>query len=194
MSYINELLKKDCFPQLHPLFVKSNNPEKEISESMAALKHLSSFVKIIDETMNFHIGDGRYCRTAALFTFLTKSWNTSIDPIINVARVTVWENEEKVNDHFDIFAGKFQDYEWEDREKPCNLVCVHSHIVLKDLIKHFPHWRYLYTNPCCNPRQQIFDIQTLKQNNISVLLAGADNKILSEKNEVYLYRNNNEVK
>lgn len=195
MSYVNELLKKDCYSQLHPLFVRCNNPAKEISESMAAYKHLCQFIKFDESVTNFHIGDGMYCRTGALFSFLTKSRNMSIDPIINCGFMLDWRGTEKVKSNFAYLSHRYEEYSIiEEKGYSCNLVCVHSHVDLKELIKHFPKWQYLYTNPCCKPNEQILDLDFQKQNNISVVLAGIDLRILSPKNMVYIYKNNKEVK
>jgi hypothetical protein len=192
MGYVDELLKKNCYSQLHPLFVRCNNPAKEISESMAAFKHLSKLIKFDGGVTNFHIGDGRYCRTGALFSFLTKSINVSIDPIINVEEMKRWIVEEGIRDNFEFNAIGFQGFEFLSNEKIYNLVCVHSHVDLVKLVKKFLHWQYLYTNPCCKPKAQVFTVQFMEQNNISVVLAGIDAKILSEKNEVFIYKNNRE--
>ena len=95
-------------------------------------------------------------------------------------------------DRFVKLKYKYQDIPdiWKQCRETYDLILVHAHVNLEDLVKHFPNWRYLFTNPCCNPYEQTFSVQFQKENNISVLKAGYDKFSLSPKNMVFVYKNN----
>jgi hypothetical protein len=102
--YVNAILGRNCYEELSTLFACTNNPMKEISESYAAysnMKHLFNETgEKLDDYINLHIGDGSTCRTGAMFTFLTKSYNISVDPAVNMDRVWSWMIQYEVK-HFE---------------------------------------------------------------------------------------------
>jgi hypothetical protein len=191
-KYLREYLKKDCSGQLQELFSQSNNPYKEIAESMAALKHIQNFVDVKDENNVFYcIGDGSLCLTGALFAFLTKGRIISIDPMVNCDKVTSWLDNENVQ-RMVFYQARYQEYKYmaEEAYERYDLILVHAHVNLEELTRHFPDWRYLYTCPCCNPTDQTFSLAFQEKNNISVVLAGRDTEMITPKNDVVIYRNN----
>jgi hypothetical protein len=191
--YVKEYLKKDCSGQLQELFSQANNPCKEISESMAALTHMRDVTDMKDKNNIFLcIGDGSLCLTGALFAFLTKGLVFSIDPAINIGKVTLWMEREHVQ-RFEFYRKKYQDCPI-PLVTSCDLILVHAHVNLEELTQHFPNWRHLYTCPCCNPIDQTFSVAYQKKHNISVVLAGRDTEMITPKNEVFIYRNNELVK
>lgn len=212
-SYVRSILKKDCYQELHELFVECANPIKEITESMGAF--LNMLYVMGREKMNshkfYHIGDGSKCTTGALFSFMSKSVNISIDPEINEKIMNrffkkwnpihfyyykkTWE--EFLRDTYNpdppivettVLADKFKKHNRQECS-PYSLVMVHSHVNTIDVFKRFPEWKYAYVNPCCNFKAQVPDIEYLKKNNINCILSGRDKNIMSERNEVFIYEN-----
>ena len=195
--YISEYLKLGCSGQLQELFSQSGNPYKEITESMSAWKNMKEFIDPKDKNhAYFFIGDGSLCLTGALFAFLSKGTHTSIDPAINTKKVDEWMQREDVR-NFYFYKCKFQEIDKffiSSHIKNIDLILVHSHVNLEELIKYFPHWRYLYTNPCCNIQEQTFSIQFQKDNNISTVKSGFDKYNTSPQNMIFVYKNHNFVK
>jgi hypothetical protein len=194
MKYLNDYLEKWCSCDLHSLICQSRNPAKEISESMGAYVNLKSFIDRKDAHHHYiFIGDGSLAITAALFAFLTKGKCIAIDPLLNNDKVNLWLHEKQVSNFF-CFKTKFQDfaedrlYEFTSNEK-YTLICVHAHIDLVQLIDYFPNWDYLYTNPCCYKEKQTFSLAIQKERDIEVVKYCIDENILSDKNEVVVYKN-----
>jgi hypothetical protein len=191
--YVREYLKKNCSGQLQELFSQSHNPYKEIAESMAAFRHMQAVIDVTDENNVFLcVGDGSLCLTGALFAFLTKGVSISIDPNINYEKVMQWIKKEQVR-RFIFSKIEYQKYHHYSTD-PYNLILVHAHVNLEELINHFPNWRYLYACPCCNPIDQTFSLKFQRENDISVVLAGRDTEMITPKNDVFIYRNNRRVK
>jgi len=199
MHYVNSVLKRYCYEELSVLFAKTNNPMKEISESYAAYHHLRNATErdniLIDDCYNLHIGDGSTARTGAMFTFLSKSKNISIDPNTNLDVLNRWKEKHNVQNfqfYKNIWQDKVEDIASdivESRKKYLNLVLVHSHVRTIDLMNTFPTWRYCYCNPCCNPNDQVLTTQQIEKLGISVITCGKDSYILSEKKDVVVYKN-----
>ena len=195
MKYVNRFLKRYCAEELVSLFSCTNNPMKEISESMAPYVHLSEILykdnEKFEDYINFHIGDGHTCRTGALFSYMSKSTNYSIDPKINEKYMEEWENRWEPQRFFWIKNT------WEDALKPyAEKVCVvlvHSHVSTMDVLNNTPNWKYCYVNPCCHKNKQVLSIQQLKSHNIEVVLSGYDNNILSPENQIYVYKNDENI-
>src|SRR3990167_6506594 len=82
-TYIDSVMRKDCFEELRPLFLHAHAPAKEFTESYAALHHFRRSLKVLPECLVLHIGDGAHCRTWALFAFMSKTRNICIDPGIH---------------------------------------------------------------------------------------------------------------
>jgi hypothetical protein len=191
--YVREYLKKDCSGQLQELFSQSNNPYKEIAESMAAFTHIQNVIDVTDRNNSFYcIGDGSLCLTGALLAFLTKGEAVSIDPVINIEKVGSWIDRHNVQ-RFIFNKSKYQDCP-AHMDKPHILILVHAHVNLEELVRYFPSWKYIYSCPCCNPIDQTFSLAYQKKNDISVVLAGRDIEMITPKNDVFIYRNNRCVK
>jgi hypothetical protein len=176
------------------LFSQSGNPYKEITESMAVYKNVKEFIDVQDPKETYvMIGDGSLALTAALFAFLTKGQVISIDPRLNTTKVAEWRRRENVR-RFIAYNVKFQDllyYRNYIPPKPYHLICVHAHVNLEELNECFPYWKYIYSNPCCNPHEQTFSVQYQKKHNIGIVKAGYDTENLSPKNMVFIYENKN---
>jgi len=99
MKYVNSYLSKQCSVDLQKLFSQSKKPLKEISESYGAYKHLAPYLENSSNVVNLFIGDGSLCMTGILFSFLTKNWSISIDPLINTNKVDKFREEIKLK-HF----------------------------------------------------------------------------------------------
>jgi hypothetical protein len=192
--YLSEFLKLSCSGQLMELFSQAGNPYKEITESMSAYKNIKEFTDVKDpEEIYIMIGDGSLALTAALFVFLTKGQVISVDPKLNITKVLEWERRENVR-RFIACNVKFQNLSNNKAylpSKPYHLICVHAHVDLEELNEYLPNWKYIYSNPCCNPHEQTFSIQYQKAHNISVAKAGYDTESLSPKNMVFIYENRN---
>jgi hypothetical protein len=181
------------------LFSQSANPYKEITESMCAYKNAKEYIDIKDPAETFlMVGDGSLALTGALFSFLTKGDSVSIDPKLNLEKACLWREREKAqrihfcSTKFQEFAENFRNYIPMDIENyPYNLICVHAHVNLEELHECLPNWKYLFTNPCCNPREQTLSVQFQKMNNISIKKAGFDSENLSPKNMIFIYENKN---
>jgi hypothetical protein len=191
--YVREYLRKNCSGQLQELFSQSNNPYKEIAESMAAFEAMRDVIDVTDKNNIFIcVGDGSLCLTGALFAFLTKGLVFSIDPAINLEKVKSWMMKEYVERLF-FYKMKYQECPIPPISV-CDLILVHAHVNLEELVQRFPVWRYLYTCPCCNPIDQTFSLAYQKKHDISVVMAGRDTDMITPKNDVFIYRNNKSVK
>lgn len=191
MSYINSVLSRNCYEELSTLFAKTNNPSKEISESYGAFHHI---IKAMDKDgmrmedfLNLHIGDGSTARTGALFTFMSKSKNISIDPLTNFIFMVQWKQRYRVR-NFNAIKSTWQKHIIKTDRK-INLVLVHSHVNTFDIMIAYPDWHYTYVNPCCMKNKQILTTKQLEKNSISIVIAGDDPKITSPQRQVYVYRN-----
>ena len=191
MSYVKSLIKKECFADLHPLIV-CKSISKEITESYGAY-HNMLMAGALNDNINLHIGDGSRCTTAAIFSFITDTVNFSIDPIINIDRLKKWISEVHPK-RFIYYKQRWQDFfrlhEYMKKVR-CNIVLVHSHVNVVEINSIYKNWEFMYVNPCCDKPKQIFPLSYMHKNNISCIFAGIDDKILSPKNEIYIYKNNN---
>lgn len=194
MKYVNSYLSKQCSADLQKLFTLSKKPLKEISESYGAYKHLVPYLENSSNVVNLFVGDGSLCMTGILFSFLTKNWSISIDPLINTNKIDKFREEIKLK-HFTYDKNIFQKTVYIDYLNQnfdyYNIVLVHSHVNVREVVEKFPRWKYMYVNPCYCKNKQTFTIADLKERNIRVLNYGVDENILSEKNEVIIYKNGN---
>lgn len=190
MKYIQSYLEKNCSCELQYLFSQSRNPYKEISESMGAYKNMLPYIHTKDKDHAYiFIGDGSLAMTGVLFSFLTKGICISIDPLLSIDKLQGFADKFKVSNFYK-FKSNFQDVRCDVfKDMMYDIVCVHAHVDLKEVHKLLPKWGYLYSNPCCHRNKQMFDLQYQKENNISVISHGIDNNILSDKNEVVIYKN-----
>lgn len=195
MKYLNSYLSKQCSADLQPLFCQSRNPAKEISESWGAYENMKPFTDVQSKCIaNLIIGDGSLSMTGAIFCFMSNNWSVCIDPLLNKDRVYRWRDHKNVQ-RFVSLKEKFQDTDKDFFEKLdfnyYNIILIHSHVNVKEVVEKFPNWNYLYTNPCCKRDTQTFSLSTQKERNISVVVSGRDENILSPKNEVIVYQNGN---
>lgn len=191
MSYINSVLNRNCYEELSSLFAKTGNPSKEISESYGAYHHITRAMDKdnmrMEDFLNLHIGDGSTARTGALFTFMSKSENISIDPLTNLVFMADWQTKYNVR-NFNSIKNTWQNHMIETYKK-INLVLVHSHVNTFDIMAAYPRWHYAYVNPCCMKDKQILTIKQIEKNDISVVIAGDDLKITSPQRQIFVYRN-----
>ena len=192
-KYLDKVLSRHSYEELMWLFCKAGSPSKEITESYAALSNLKKVCQVSDYSW-LHIGDGGYARTGAIFAFMTKSINISIDPDLNMEYMTNWKVKHNVK-KLGLAKCKFQDlYNHNEyttaRNRPHGIVCVHAHVNLEEIDRHFPNWKYLYTNPCCKPNVQRFNEKYLNENNIEILIHRDDWGIFSQYREVIIYKKN----
>jgi hypothetical protein len=189
-AYVGEYLKKDCSSELQNLASTLNNPAKEISESMAAISHLRRFINPGGNMNYVVIGDGSRCLTGAFLAYLTKGNVWSIDPVINMRIVQSWMTANNVL-RFKPVKKKFQDVRIEGMDNnPVTLALVHAHVSTVQALQKFSNWRFAYINPCCHPETQILTASYQDKFGIQCVYAGIDDKIISEKNRVFVYHNN----
>jgi len=207
MSYVNSILKRNCAEELVGLFSNTNNPTKEMTESYGAFHHMKNAINKddlrMDDFFNISIGDGNSARTSGIFTFLSKSANASIDPNMNMGRMNTWmkqwevENlsyykytwEDYINAETDSGKSNFELDVEEYGKEHLGITLVHSHVKTMDVMRAFKDWKYVFVCPCCMKNHQILSTQQIEENNISVMIAGYDNRILSVQNQVIVYRN-----
>jgi len=190
-GYVNSVLSARCAPEIISLAKNSHNMVKELSESYAAVYNMHSFMNKEEVVC---IGDGALCLTGAMFALFSQNDVVSIDPAINADRVKDWVIDNNIS-RFRGYKGKYQDVYRShiafDVSKTKTIVCVHAHVTLTDVIKYYPDWDYLYSNPCCFPDKQTFNEEFMKEHNIKLILHKVDESILSPHNEVFIYKNNN---
>lgn len=191
-GYLDKVLRSSSYEELMWRFMGCDSPAKEITESYAAFSNLKRYCRINNYHW-FHIGDGAHTRTAALFTFMSKSLNHSIDPAININKYLEWRNKYNVKNIY-ICPHEFQKFSIPLatiglEEKPYSITCVHAHVNLEEVDKKLPDWHYLYTNPCCHPERQVFSEKYMEENNIECLMDRQDLGIWSERRIVRVYVN-----
>jgi hypothetical protein len=200
-KYVDKVMRSNSFEELWWRFKEAESPIKEISESYAAFHHVRDFCQVNNFTW-LHIGDGGHTRTAAIFSFFSKSLNFSIDPALNL---------DKFNNWIELFKSRGRNItgivptkcrfgevndghilkEMDNYKIPnsgYNITCVHAHVNLEEVDKHFPYWTYLYTNPCCHPEKQTFSDKYMKENGIIKIKETLDLGILSDKRNIYVYK------
>lgn len=195
--YIDKVLSSNCFEELRHLFINADSPTKEISESFAAYRHIINTIghKALNDSTVLHIGDGSMCRTGALFTMFSRSTNYSIDPVVAVPKMQKWMLDWNIKRFsfasitFQEFSEVFWSIDKETKNKPVIITCVHAHVDLKEVIKHFPNWSIIYSNPCCYDNQHFENKIFGFQNGIETVVEKEDWGILSEKRKVFVYKN-----
>jgi hypothetical protein len=182
--YVDRILRSNSFEVLRHIFMNADSPCKEISESVAAFHNLKRFTQITGKDW-LHIGDGGWCRTAAIFTMYSKSTNTSVDPMLNLEKIGAWIQKYNITGLTPI-KSKFEEITMD--LSPYNITCVHAHVDLRDVDKLFPNWTYLYSNPCCYPSTQSFPDDYMEKHGIICLKDDIDLGILSERRRVLVYK------
>lgn len=153
-TYIDAIMRKNCFEELRPLFMRAHAPAKEFTESYAALHHLRKSLTRIPECLVIHVGDGAHCRTGALFAFMSQTDNLCIDPIVNEDVVSEWAREYSVR-RLRYARTKIEDYPLEEITEACLVTFVHAHVNTDEVLARIPNWHAAYINPCCHPQQQL---------------------------------------
>lgn len=169
-AYLKNIMRSDSFLPLLDLFRHAHDPVKEFTESYSALRHLSAW-KSVPKTV-YHIGDGVYGRTGALFAFFTKHANVSIDPLVDESKCSEWRDKYSVQ-RYETVRAKVEDYEFQDA--PCLVTLVHAHVNTDDVLDRLKgRWIAAYVCACCHPDQQL-------KTKHPVLDGGDDWAILSPK-------------
>lgn len=208
-SYVNRLLRASCFEELRELFARTTNPSKEMSESVAALSWLEVILgkEGINNSVCLHVGDGGTARTGAVFAYLTRSTNYSVDPIMNMAVMEKWSERWKPQRLFatpctvqqlqtechapykNASHGIDSHVSWFfTTTKQILITAVHAHVSCIEIDKAVPRWSWMYVNPCCMPAHQQFPAEYLKAHGITLFAKGEDPLILSPNRTVLIYR------
>lgn len=194
LYYANKVLKSSSYEELRELFVNTQEPVKEITESYACLYHMSR-IGCKDHRMAgdlrgytcLHIGDGSWCRTGAIFTFLSKSKNISIDPDASkTGRMDKWIETWKVR-NFEFHSKRVEDTDLVI-DTPYIITNVHSHAPMESVLEKYNKADYIYVNPCCMRTSQIMSDKQMKQYGYSLVYHVNDDRILSTSNEILIYK------
>lgn len=152
-SYVRALMRADCFPALLPLFNLAHDPVKEISESYAAFDKLRPWQGELSTVV--HVGDGAHCRTAALFAFMTKHSNVSVDPAIQMEKVSTWMLDHSVRGLL-LAKSKIEEFPIEELAGPLLLTFVHAHVDTDEVLARVEgKWHAAYVSACCEPHRQL---------------------------------------
>lgn len=150
--YLRAIMRSDSFIPLLELFRHAHDPVKEFTESYSALRHLRPW-QSVPKTV-YHIGDGAWARTAAMFAFMTKHMNIAIDPITNVGNVSAWQDRFMV-DRFYYAPLRVEDYQF-TAYQPCLVTFVHAHVDTDAVLDRLgDRWVAAYTCACCEPEKQL---------------------------------------
>jgi len=194
MKYVDKVLRKSSYEELRELFVNTQQPSKEISESYGCFINLSNTVGNIDDYDVLHIGDGSWCRTGLMFSFYSKSNNISVDPDCNKGgKLPSFLQKWNVR-NFSYFTSRYEELDTSIITKPLIITLVHSHVNAQEVIEKFPNWEFIYINPCCKRSTQTFSDKFLKENPyIELLNHTFDENILTKMNEVLIFKNNKQL-
>lgn len=155
MGYLNNLMRANCFPELHDLFKHAHSPAKEFTESYAAFQHLRGWLRQDTEWQVLHIGDGAHARTAALFAFLAPNTkNLAIDPNTNLERVREWRDRFSV-ERFHVADCDAESIVHLTPDLPTLVTFVHAHVDTDAVLDALPRWDAAFTMACCQPGKQL---------------------------------------
>ncbi len=149
-------MRRQSFQALWPLFAHATKPAKEMTESFSALVHLRPHFPRVGPFRVLHVGDGAHARTAALFALKTRAQNISVDPEVNVALVSNWQQEYAV-ERFSFHRARVEDtYERLSALPPMPLFVtfVHAHVDVDAVLARLD-WHAAYTLACCVPGRQL---------------------------------------
>lgn len=185
--YLDSVMRRRCFPELHDLFMHAHRPAKELTESYAALRMLRPHLHKDKKYTVIHVGDGAHCRTAAMFAFLTKNtYNISVDPIADtMGKVQDWMDRFQVQ-RMEYYRSKIEDYLDDDYPKTFEeyndgliFTFVHAHVNVSDILFTRGDWCYAYTCACCHPGEQLVDREEADNCGVDIVREGEDYNILS---------------
>jgi hypothetical protein len=158
-KYLDAVMKLRCFPALIDLFRQNQHPAKELTESFSAFHHLREYAE--SEIPVVHVGDGAHCRTGAMFGFLTKSPNISIDPVVVEHKVNEWIDKWDVK-RVAYRKIRIEEFELDVFKRVTDkviLTFVHSHVNSKEVIQMFESQGIevvaAYVSACCEPDRQL---------------------------------------
>lgn len=156
LTYLQQIMRSNAFDVLWPLFHLATDPCKELTESYAAMHHLRHWQRTPVTVL--HVGDGAHARTGALFAFMTKHHNISIDPITNESIVGSWKHKYGV-ERLTWCRSKVEQFPLEDfaaSGRKVLVTFVHAHVDVDAVLARLgSSWLAAYTNPCCEPRKQL---------------------------------------
>ena len=195
-KYVDRILRSNSYVGLAPIFFNADSPAKELSESYAALSNLKKVCNV-SRYLCLHLGDGGWGRTGVIFSFFSKSYNISIDPMINnTGKFERWCNDVNI-ERYIFFKDKFEEVNDfvtsmfllpEVHNLPKILVSVHGHINLEKAALQYSDVEYIYTNPCCQFNNQTLSKEFCKEKGWEVIVNKVDFGILSEKRRVIIYK------
>lgn len=196
-SYATSAMRLNCFSDIHEFFNNTNDPIKELSESIGIFKRVQKDitdlnVKSFDElrktseVLVIVIGDGTTPRTASLFVTMTKWHVLSIDPAMRIEK----KSTHKLNRLYPI-KQRLEDFNiarWQsfiNRFSLRLLIYPHAHADFTLGVNMFkPHFGF--TLPCCCLQKQLLNTKSLTQLVLGER-AQLDPKILSPHNRLYSY-------
>lgn len=179
MTYLSNVMRANCFPELHDLFRHAHSPPKELTESYAAFQHLRGWLRNHEWCRVLHVGDGAHARTAALFAFLAGNTdNVAIDPNTNIERVRDWRARWGVRRFYALKAeagSPLQRFLLDGLgEAPLFVTFVHAHVDTDEVLDALPRWDIAFTMACCQPQRQLSQRQR-------IVKEGRDWNVLSEQ-------------
>jgi hypothetical protein len=165
MTYLREIMRSDSFDAIWPLFKLAADPPKELTESYAAMHHLRQWRNVPGLTV-LHVGDGAHARTGALFAFMTKHTNISIDPVTNEGVVTSWTAKHDVH-RFGWERCRIEDFPLEQfaiSGYKVLVTFVHAHVDVDAVLARLgSSWIAAYTNACCEPKKQLGSVGRVRE-------------------------------
>lgn len=180
-----------CAHDLIPYFVgRQRAAAKEVTESFAmfyaAKQLLGEKVTEKGELDDCHVvvvGDGGMPRTGATFSYLTKATVDSIDPMLNMKKITdvakmLGFETERLNCH----KNKIENIKINCENKKTFLILPHSHAPFYSCINSLKSYTTLniITMPCCVKLPEKFKKQCTRF---------VDDEVWSPKNEIFTKKN-----
>lgn len=186
LRYLAEITRLKCMGQLLELKMFPNI--KEITESQGAFYAAQKYLpyKLSNSDVNVVVvGDGTTPRTGALFA-LRSAWNViSIDPQMKLN----WNEGPLKIRRLTLIKENVEDYYQDFGDNPLIIIHVHSHASLKSSLKSL---RSVNTSiiaiPCCVKQVIIKNEWNNNKYEVSPDKVYRDNAILSQKNEVKIWR------
>lgn len=153
LGYLKNVMRANCFPELHALFCKAHDPCKEFTESYAALTKLKPWHK--QPRTVIHVGDGAHCRTSAMFAFMTQHTNIAIDPAVRPDFVDEWAELHGVR-RFSYQKSRIEDAPDHFGAGRLLFTFVHAHVDTDEVLSRYRGmWDAAYISACCEPGRQL---------------------------------------